>query len=102
MGIFKRNRNILTEGNGYEITSGIEFILKRALNNGINNIFIDGKLTENLPEIDRTSSLRIQPDTDFLWTEIYSLAITNRRAMAFAFDQSFLKFLKFRKIFYRQ
>ena len=99
MEIFKRNRNILTEGNGYEITCGIEFILKRALNNGINNIFIDGKLTDNLPEIDRTSSLRIQPDTNFLWTEIYSLAITNRRAMAFAFDQSFLNFINLEKYF---
>jgi NAD-dependent dihydropyrimidine dehydrogenase PreA subunit len=101
MGIFNRNRNrnILPEGKGYEITCGIEFILKRALNNGINNIFLDGKLTENLPEINKTSSLRIQSDMDFLWTEIYSLAITNRRAMAFACDQSFLNFINLEKYF---
>jgi len=99
MGIFKRNRNILTEDSAYEITCGIEFILKRALNNGINNIFIDANLTENFPEITETSFLRIQQDTDFLWTEVYSLAITNRRAMAFAFDRSFLNFVNLEKYF---
>ncbi len=99
MGIFNRNRNNLPEDKGYEIACGIEFILKRALNNGINNIFLDGKLTENLPEINKTSSLRIQSDIDILWTEAYSLAITNRRAMAFACDQSFLNFINLEKYF---
>ncbi|MHB1545150.1 MAG: hypothetical protein ACYCV8_00625, partial [bacterium] len=99
MGIFNRNRNILTSDKGYEIICGTELILKRALNNGIGNIFLDGKLTKNLPEIDKTSSLKVQSDMDLLWTEIYCLSITNRRAMAFAYDQSFLNFINLEKYF---
>ncbi len=99
MRIFNRNKNILPAGKGYEITCGIEFILKRALNNGINNIFLDGKLTGNLPEIRKTSSLKIQSDTDFLLTETYSLSIMNQRAMVFAYDQSFLNFINLEKYF---
>jgi NAD-dependent dihydropyrimidine dehydrogenase PreA subunit len=99
MEIFKKNRNTLPANQDYEFISGVEFISKRALNNGINNIFIDGRMSESLPEIHKASSFKIQPDTDFLWTEAYSLAITNRRTMAFAYDQSFLNFINLEKYF---
>ncbi len=99
MRILNRNKNILYRDKGYNITGGIEFILKRASNNGINNTFLDANLTDKLAEIDKNFSLKIQPDMDLLWTEVYSLSITNRRAMAFVYDQSFLNFIFLEKYF---
>ncbi|MHB8232120.1 MAG: indolepyruvate ferredoxin oxidoreductase subunit alpha [bacterium] len=99
MGIFKKNRNILPSDQDYEFISGVEFILKRALNNGINNVFLDDKLTERLPEIPKTSFLKIQSDMDFLWTSVYSLSITNRSVLGFSYDQSFLNFIYLEKYF---
>ncbi|MHB1697068.1 MAG: 4Fe-4S binding protein [bacterium] len=99
MGIFKKNKNILPSEQNYEFISGVEFILKRALNNGINNVFLDDKLTERLPEIPKTPFLKIQPDMDFLWTSVYSLSVTNQRVMGFVYDQSFLNFIYLEKYF---
>jgi NAD-dependent dihydropyrimidine dehydrogenase PreA subunit len=99
MGIIKNKKNISTSDKGYEFIGGIEFILKRALNNGINNIFLDDKLTGCLPEIPNHASLKIHSDLEFLWTAVYSLSITNQRSMAFTYDRSFFNFINLEKYF---
>ncbi len=99
MEIFKKNKSVLPVNGDYEFINGIEFIIKRALNNGIRNVFLDGGLSYRLPEIIIPSFLTIRTDLDFLWTSVYSLSVTNRRVMGFAYDGSFFNFINLEKYF---
>ncbi len=101
MGIFQINKNKggANQDNGYKIISGLESILERAVNNGINNLFLESKLIEKLPEVPVFPSFNIEADLNFLWTSVYSLSITNRRSLAFTYEQSFLDFIGLEKYF---
>lgn len=99
MQIFKKNISLNIKKRNYNIISGIEFLSKTALNNGIDNIFFDGEITSLLPEIPEANLLKIYSDTNFLWTSIYSLSLANKRAMGFAYDRSFFNFTNLEKYF---
>lgn len=92
MGILKRNKNIIIENDGPDLVNGFEFIIKRALNNGIGNIFLESALISRLPEVPLSTSVQVRNDSSMLWESAFTLGITNRRFMGFATEGSFFNF----------
>ncbi len=99
MRIFGKNNKLTVKNSNGEFISGIEYIIKRTLNNGINNIFLEDNIVKAMPEIPKLFSLNIESELEFLWTEVYMLSATNRRSMVFAYDMSFINFINLEEYF---
>ncbi len=99
MRIFRKNNKLPVKKEGGEFISGIEYIIKRTLNNGINNIFLEDNIAKSMPEIPAVSPLSVEYNLDFLWTEVYSLSATNRRTSVFAYDISFFNYTRLEEYF---
>ncbi len=76
----------------YELISGGDRLLRSARFLGIKSIFLDKALLPVIPELQDPSGLKFYPDSEILWTSVYSLSITNQRVMALINDQSLLNF----------
>ncbi len=92
MRIFGKRNKLAVKNIDSEFISGVEYIIKRTLNNGISNIFLEDNIAKAMPEIPAVSPLNVEYNLDFLWTEVYSLSVTNRRASVFAYDISFFNY----------